>query len=384
MSHRPDRREFLRLSGAAAAASCLPNAGFAAWTPRAARKTKRVVLIAFAGGVRSRETLGAPQNVPALTQMAREGVVYPNVKVANLGHFGAALALFTGVGEAMGIRENARGVFPTLFEYLRSQLGLGAGDVWLSTSGGNQYTNFSYSAHPKFGEAFGANLISGDGVFNADFKALVQDLGVPKALEGEEAAKLDRLRDIIATPGGSAPVVNDPATVRRIEGYIVEELSGKTAQITGPGQSDRKAIRVANNILRLFRPKVLAITLLNADAAHGSYNGYVEIIRKNDEEIGKLLKTIQDDPELRDSTAVIAVPEFGRDKNLNERNGLDHGDGSEDLQRVAAFCWGPDFQRGKIVDKMVSSVDICPTVCELFGAKAEYSKAKVLPQLFES
>lgn len=379
-----DRREFLRLSGAAAAAGCLPGIGNAAWTPPTERKTKRVVLIAFAGGVRSRETLGSPQNVPALSQMAREGVVYPNVKVANLGHFGAALALFTGVGEAMGIRENARGVYPTLFEYLREQRGLGAGDVWLSTSGGNQYTNFSYSTHPRFGESYGANLISGDGVFNADFKALVTDLGVPRALESKESQLLDQLRDAIQTPEGAAPGMNDPATARRIESYIVEELSGKTAQITGPGQSDRKAIRIANNILRLFRPKVLAITLLNADAAHGSYNGYVEIIRRNDEEIARLLKTIQDDPELRDSTAVIAVPEFGRDRNLNERNGLDHGDGSEDLQRVAAFCWGPDFQRGKVVDKMVSSIDICPTVCDLFGAKAEYSKAKVLPGLFNA
>ena len=73
MSARFDRREFLRVSGAAAAASCLPGIGWADLPPRPARKTKRVVLIAFAGGVRSRETLGTPQNVPALSQMAREG-----------------------------------------------------------------------------------------------------------------------------------------------------------------------------------------------------------------------------------------------------------------------------------------------------------------------
>lgn len=376
-----DRRGFLRASGAAVAAGLTPGLGLAGPIGPVAPKTRHVVLIAFAGGVRSRETLGSPQNVPNLTALGRDGVIFPSVKVANLGHFGAALAMFTGVGEAMGIRENARGVYPTLFEYLRAQRGFAAGDVWLSTSGGNQYTNFSHSVHPRYGESYGANLISGDGVFNADFRALLDDLGKPRALEADEARRLDLLRDAIRTPGGATEGRNDPETVRRIEGYIVEELSGKTAQITGPGQSDRKALRVANNILRLFRPKVLAITLLNADAAHGSYNGYVEIIRRNDEEIGKLMETIRQDPELADSTTVIALPEFGRDRNLNERNGLDHGDGSEDLGRVAAFCWGPDFQRGQVIDKMVSSVDICPTVCHLLGAKAEYSKAKVLPGL---
>lgn len=377
-----DRRTFLRQGAAASAAiaaSPLASAGVLRSFPLAS-KTEHVVLIAFAGGVRSRETIGMPQNVPNLMSIAKRGVLFPQTKVANLGHYGAALALFTGVGEAMGIRENSRGVYPTLFEYVRKQGGLGASDVWLSTSGGNQYTNFSHSLHAKYGEAYGANLISADGVFNADFKALIDEFGRPETMKGKSADLLDSLRAKIGD-GRQAPGMNDPQTIRRIENYIVEELGGRLADITGPGQSDRKALRVANSILRLFKPRLLAITLLNADAAHGSYNGYVEIIRRNDEEIGRLLQTIDSDDDLKDKTAVFVVPEFGRDRNLNERNGLDHGDGSEDLKRVAMFAMGPDFKKDHVVDKMVSSVDLCPTVCSLFGVKPEYSKAKLLSGL---
>ena len=67
---------------------------------------------------------------------------------------------------------------------------------------------------------------------------------------------------------------------------------------------------------------LLGITLQNADIAHGSYNAYVEVIRRNDAEVGKLWETIQKDPELRATTTIVICPEFGRDANLNQRNGL--------------------------------------------------------------
>ena len=35
-----------------------------------------------------------------------------------------------------GIRENSRGPDPTMFEYLRKDLGLAQSDVWITTSGG--------------------------------------------------------------------------------------------------------------------------------------------------------------------------------------------------------------------------------------------------------
>ena len=72
----------------------------------------------------------------------------------------------------------------------------------------------------------------------------------------------------------------------------------------------------------------------------------------------------------------MVLPEFGRDKDLNARRGLDHGDGSDDLRFVHGAVWGPDFKRGKVVKDDHRTIDMTPTIAHLFGAKAKFSKAR--------
>jgi hypothetical protein len=373
-----DRRQFM--VGASLAALALPAAARASLSQASAHKTRHVVLVAFAGGVRTRETFGSPGNVPTLEALAKDGVLYKRVKSSNLGHFGAALSIFTGISEARGIRENARGTDPTLFEYVRKDLGLAASDVWISTSGGAQQTNYSYGLHPDYGARYGANTVDGDGLFNAEFKSILEAWGRPKALPPKEAELYARLRGAIGNTSGGA--LNNPENSARIEQYILQELTSGTADIRGANAADAKAIRVARNLLLLFKPKLVGIVLQQADTAHGSFNGYVEIIRRNDEALGDLWRAVQGDPELRDSTTIVVLPEFGRDADLNSRRGLDHGDGSNDLEYVTATCWGPDFARNRIVEDDVQAIDVCPTVCELLGASAAKARGKKLPRLF--
>ncbi len=370
-----DRRSFL--AGAAASALLAPKLVAAAQ----GKKTQRVVLVAFAGGVRTRETFGTPGNVPNLLALAKEGVLYKRVKSSNLGHYGASLSLFTGVAEPRGIRENGRGEEPTVFEYVRKGLGLPASEVWIATSGGAQQTNYSYSVNSEYGARFGANTVDGDGLFNAEFKSIVNSLGRPKPLDEREAQLLARMK--AAVGGGDArKALNSPESAAQVERFILEELTGGTADLRGPNAADAKAIRVARNLLVLFKPRLVAIVLQNADIAHTSFNGYVDVVRQNDAALGDLMRAIRADAELRESTAVLVCPEFGRDRDLNSRRGLDHGDGSEDLEYVSAVAWGPDFARDRIVEDDVRAVDLCPTVCELLGAGAPRVKASRLPRLF--
>src|SRR5262245_45020923 len=92
------RRELLGAGAAlAAAAAVVPMArGLAAPAPSpflvGAPKTKRVVLVVFGGGVRSRETVQSG-NVPNLLRLAGEGVLYPSAHVENVGHYGAAASI---------------------------------------------------------------------------------------------------------------------------------------------------------------------------------------------------------------------------------------------------------------------------------------------------
>jgi hypothetical protein len=373
------RRELLKAGALLAAAGTLPLPRLAA--AMAAPKTRRVVLVVFGGGVRSRETVRS-DNTPNLRALADEGVLYPSAYAENVGHYGAAMSIFTGITENFGIRENDRSPHPTLFEVVRKNAGLPASQCWLSTSGSDQETNYSHGTDSRYGASYGANLIGGEGLFNAEFREL---LGGDDAARGDptQDALLTRLRAAVRTPlpADGGDVGNDPETVARIESYILEELRGGTADITGLGANDAKAMRVARNLLAIFRPRLLAVTLRGPDVAHGSFNDYVQIIRRNDEELGRLMTAVRGDDELRESTAVFVLPEFGRDRDLNLRRGLDHGDDSDELHKVALVAWGPDFKRGRIVDQEVRSLDVMPTVAGLFGAPAGSARGTQLPGL---
>lgn len=384
------RRDFLKSSALAgaglAAGGTVLGRSAEALAAGKTYKTQRVILVALAGGVRQRECLGTPANIPNMMKIAEQGVALPNVRAANLGHYGAALTIFTGCPAARGIRENYRGPHPTIFEYLRKEAGLKAKDVWLSTTAGAQTRNFSYSYNDKYGADYGANLISTDGLFNAEFRDLIGKFGQASLPNEKESARVQKLMESLDESwlkgARDATFANDADTSLRIQRYILEELRGDTARITGPGAGDAKSIRVARNLMRLFRPKLISVVLQNADVAHGSYNAYVDVIRRNDQEIGMMWDAVQADPELRDSTSIFILPEFGRNRNLNERNGLDHGDGSEDLYKVFCIAAGPDFKKGKTIQKGVAAADICPTVAQLFGVPAPDARGKPIRSLF--
>lgn len=393
----PSRREFLH--NAVAAALGLPFAaqlGTAA-APVAARqparlapppferKTRHVVVVAFAGGVRSKDVIETPANAPNLSRIGKNGVVHAGLRCANVGHYGAALSIFTGNVEQLGIRDDGRGLNPTVFEYLRKDAGFLASDLWITTSNGAQGRLFAHSQHPDYGAAYGANVLDGEGIFNVEFQKVLDTFGRPRADGDQQAAVLDELQAALdpeqlrSLDGGKV----DQQHVRRIERFILDELAGTTTRVTGPGAGDAKAIRIGANILRTFRPRLLGITLQNADIAHGSYNSYVEVIRRNDQELGKLWDMVQQDEALRDTTSILVLPEFGRDKDLNQRNGLDHGDGSDCLQKVFLVAAGPDFARGKTLKGDGASFDVCPTVLSLCGQKpGRMVSGKVLDGLF--
>lgn len=371
-----DRRRFLEL-GAAAGALALGRGVWAQDQEDARPRTRHVILIAFAGGVRTRETFGSPENVPNLKRLAEEGVYYPRMRTANRGHYGAALSIFTGVGQQRGIRDNGRGPEPTLFEYLRKDGGLSAQDVWITTSGGPQQVNYSYGTHADYGARYGANTLDGDGIFNKEFKSVLTAFGKPREAPPAEKALLEKMREAMDSSGGSS----DAENTARVEEYILRELTRGTSDVRGANAGDGKALRVARNLIAIFKPKLTAVVLQNADVAHGSYNGYAEVIRRNDAAIGEILETVRGDEELRDSTAVFVLPEFGRDRDLNSRRGLDHGDGSDDLNYVGGVAWGPEFARGREVRDEVQTIDIAPTVCGLFGVRAAHARGKRLARL---
>lgn len=379
-----DRRRFLGLAGLAGAASLLGLPSLALAQEKKKRRTKHVIFVAFAGGVRSKDTIGTPENIPNLMKIAKEGVVLTRVGARNVGHYGAALALFTGQVEEKVAKESERSALPTVFEYVRKQQKLGPDKVWLATSGGDTQLNYAYGADAEHGARFGASLVGGDGLFCSDFKGLTDKFGRPKAEDPKERDRIDELQRALESPAlpSEGEGALDEATRKQVERAVLAEVGGSTALLTGTGAGDARAIRAARGVLLAFRPALLGIALSNADVAHGSAGAYVEVIRRNDQELGALWQAVQADPELKGTTTLLVCPEFGRDANANARQGLDHTDQSPDLAEVACIAVGPDFRRDAVVRTECRTTQLCPTICDLLGAEATRVKERPIRELF--
>ena len=77
----------------------------------------------------------------------------------------------------------------------------------------------------------------------------------------------------------------------------------------------------------------------------------------------------------------MVLPEFGRDRNLNQRNGLDHGDNSADLLKVGMIAAGPDFKTGSTVSANMKSIDVCPTICGLLGVQSPEAAGRMMREI---
>lgn len=172
---QPTRRDFLRTSATALSLPLLPRHDCRALSERAPQ-TKHIVVVAFAGGIRSKDVLETKANAPNLHRIAKNGVMLPNVRAANSGHYGAALSIFTGNVESLGIRDDGRGLNPTMFEYLRKDAAFAQSDLWVSTANGAQGKLFAHSTHPDYGSAYAANLLDGEGIFNVEFQKVLATL----------------------------------------------------------------------------------------------------------------------------------------------------------------------------------------------------------------
>ena len=105
-------------------------------------------------------------------------------------------------------------------------------------------------------------------------------------MEAREKELLKKMRGGFESKGAQSST-NDAESAARVEEYIMTELTRGTSEIRGANAADGKALRVARNLVSLFKPKLTSVVLQNADVAHGSYNAYVEVIRKNDAAIGE-------------------------------------------------------------------------------------------------
>jgi arylsulfatase A-like enzyme len=126
------------------------------------------------------------------------------------------------------------------------------------------------------------------------------------------------------------------------------------------------------------------VTLHDIDVAHsGAFSLYLDGIHRSDTICAELWRTIQSDPEYRDKTNLLILPDFGRDSNLDAGgNGFQHHRTGDALSRTAwMIALGPDIKQNSIVDRRIESIDRTPSVAALLGCDAPMAHDKLIAEL---
>ncbi len=110
---------------------------------------------------------------------------------------------------------------------------------------------------------------------------------------------------------------------------------------------DIRLAETAAQALLSENPQFLCVTFFGADEAHGSFSKYLENLTAMSLSVHFIWKTIQSNEALRDETALVVIPDFGRNGYPNSlldefgNPGCDHGIDDPLTSRIFCFVAGP-------------------------------------------
>ncbi|MSP16256.1 MAG: hypothetical protein EXR73_06510 [Myxococcales bacterium] len=352
----------------------------------------------------------------ATTPLHTQGTLVTNLRYAEgpPGHLQGHCTLVSGAYNQMENRGDARVPTPTLFEIVRRERGTAATDAWYLSAVGGFYRALQTSADPDFGPRFAGTFLSPAGPMSAivplvssgvrRYRFDGMSLGLPTIQDTPaEAAAVRRLGSILDgnTPeyadGEVRSSPDDRAAIREHLGGLYADPTyesfypdsvgiGLTADDGGiDSTNDALTVYHAEQILTRFKPSVMVVTLLDIDACHLDYNGYLRGQLLADACVRRLWETIQSTDGLRNETALLVVPEHGRHLYHNGRypdslgrSGIDHGEGDDGDRNVWLLALGPDFRAGQVIAPTAiaqsgrtsgryESVDVAMTAASILG-----------------
>ncbi len=318
---------------------------------------------------------------PRATPLYTEGALITNLRYAEgaPGHLQGQACLMSGYYNNLENRADARLPVPTIFEIHRRMANAPATDAWYVSVVGGFYRALLASEHAGFGPRFGASFFSPPGVATPLVPVItsgVRSLDVGGAgnlpvipYDPEEDAAVARLRGVLDGdyPAPEADQTTFRATAEE-NAALREHLASLYSDDTygsffpnsfgiglddGNGGLDQTAdaltVYHAERILERFKPSVMGLTLIDIDACHTDFNGYLRGQQIADACVAHLWEFIQSTDGLRDKTTMIVLPEHGRHLYMNGQNpdslgrsGIDHGEGDDGDRDVWMMILGPD------------------------------------------
>jgi hypothetical protein len=333
--------------------------------------------------------IARPLALPAVrpTPLHTQGTLITNLRYADgpPGHLQGHGCLLSGLYNQLENRADAHLPAPTIFELHRRATNAPATDAWYVSMVGGFYRALIASDHAAYGSRYAGVYLQPPGAMQPLVPIItggkrtidVQPGALPTIpSDPAEDAAAGRLASIL---DGNSPrfASTDPIVHladednARIQSHLAEIYSDGTYQSFFPdsfgigmrkddggvdGTPDAQTVYHAERVLSKFKPAVMAITLLDVDVCHGDFNGYLRNQQIADALVNHLWNFIQADPELKDSTTMLVLPEHGRHLFFNGNNpdsygrsGIDHGQGDDGDRNVWMLALGAGIKPNQVI-----------------------------------
>jgi hypothetical protein len=369
------KRTFLRAAGLLVAGMMLPQAR-AQQIQRASEGSSHKVLVVVLGGVRRTETFAREglENIPHLSgDLLPNSLFYPHARNEGVtAHFNAISSILTGNWQRVDDWGKLAPTTPTLFEQFRKGQKIDRSDTWVVASNKALTSMIGASSASEYGPAYGANVV---------FPKQLMLMAVADALRGGRTANMaDRAKveaELQSAMEGSnyeglgwdvfeAADRLDP----RVQGTIQSAIAG-FVHGGGPTSGDELTFFMTREVMRKFSPRVLVVAFSDVEAAHfGSYALHLAGIKTADRLAFQLWQEVQANPEYRDKTTMIILPEFGRDPDGSSTNGFfNHRANNDSTRDTWMMALGSAIDKPQVVERPIRHVDVCPTLADILGCR---------------
>ena len=288
-----------------------------------------------------------------------------------LGHYVATASLTTGVYETFNNFAAVSPQNPTVFEYFRKGLNRPARDAWVIAPS-NGFNRIGESDHRLYGPGNGARVI------------LPKRL-LSRALPAEGLKQFENLlRDNYETPLYAPSLSGNDMELHELAEILKLSVSEFSTHAQTVESADELSIYIATRLMRQLAPSILWITLHDIDVAHsGAFSLYLDAIRRSDRLCSQLWDIVQREPEYAGKTAMLVLPDFGRDSDTDAGgNGFQHHRTGDALSRTTwMLALGPGIRQNVVVDRPVQSIDLVPTVGSLLGFPTEFARGKPINEV---
>ena len=395
------RRGFLKVAAAAGTGALIPVTP--AWARESAQfgpetmppppdyQGPNVVIVRFGGGARRRETIDPEHTYsPFLChELARQGTLFPRMEIDSLdgvetSHGQGTLYILTGKydkfkdfeGKFLGSRFEAK--VPTLFEYLRKSFNVP--DHQALIVNGEDRTDeefYTFSNHHLFGVNYRSNVLS---LYRFKLFLLRQQLANGRWRDEQRAEKQAELEKLEALDYRRT---DDATASPEMEAFWEDwrRFYGESGLVNPRG--DRVLTELTIRAIRELRPKLLMVNYNDCDYVHwGNLTHYTRGVAIMDAGLRQIHDSLAADPEYRDNTILIVVPDCGRDNNRFLAVPCQHHFGSRSSHEIFALLVGPGIPRDTVVDRRVDQTSVAATVGRLMGFETAHAEGPVLEEAF--